>query len=134
VLTIRAEDAEPVKLLDQPVTVTVAVPETARRAEALLLLLERVTTPKSAAVRFNIFAELPSAEVTTSVDDPHFVGYVTALPNPSAPNNPPKGFTVQVADPAARLIRQKQAARLTFVPTEKFADGGVLIGSIRFDK
>jgi hypothetical protein len=132
-LTIRAAESEPVKLVDKPVTVTLAVPETARRGAPVLLQLQRVIAPKSTAVRFNVFAELPSADAGTSVDHPSFVGYVTLLPTGSAANSPPKGVTLQVADPAARLIRTKKTAQFTFVPTEKFVEGGVSIGSIRLE-
>jgi hypothetical protein len=132
-LTLAASDAEPVKLLDKPVTVTLAVPEKARRGGPMLLQLQGVIAPKSVAVRLNIFVELPSADAATSVDGANFAGYVTLLPNPSAPNNPPKGITLQVADPAASLIRARRTARFTLVPAEKAGESGVTIGSIRLE-
>ena len=133
VLTMNGADGVFVSLVDKPATVEVPVPKTAGRAKALLLHLEHVIAPKNAAVNFNIFANLPSAEKSTSVDHPNFVGYVTMLPNPSAPNNPEKGITMQMAEPAARLVRTEKTARLTFVPTERIAEGGVTIGSIRIE-
>jgi hypothetical protein len=132
-LTINAADTVSVSLVDKPATVAVPVPKTAGRAKALLLQLEHVIAPKSAAATFNIFVDLPSADATTPVDHPNFVGYVTMLPNPSAPNNPAKGITMQMAEPAARLVRTERTARLTFVPTEPLAEGGVKIGSIRIE-
>src|SRR5258708_4446728 len=133
VLTLNAADGVYVSLVDKPATVEVPVPKTAARAKALLLQLEHVIAPKNSPVTFNIFADLPSAGKTTSVDHPNFVGYVTMVPNPSAPNNPPKGVTMQMAEPAARLVRAEKAAKLTFVPTEPLAEGGVTIGSIRIE-
>lgn len=131
-LAIRAAVPVSATLVDKPVTVVVVVPKTARRAQALLLQLEQVIRPKSVPVTFNIFAEMPAANMKTSVDDPHFVGYVTALANPSALAKP-VGLTVQIADPASRSIRMMPAARFTFVPMEKFPEGGVRIGSIRIE-
>src|SRR5436190_1684897 len=82
-LILMATAADAVMLIEKPVTVTVAVPETIRGAQAVLLQLQQVTTPKSAPVTWRIFAELPSAGVQTSVDHPNFVGYVSMLANPS---------------------------------------------------
>ena len=132
-LAMNAADSAYVALVDKPATVEVPVPKTAGRAKALLLHLEHVIAPKNAAVTFNIFADLPSADKSTSVDHQNFVGYVTMLPNPTAPNNPAKGITMQMAEPAARLVRVEKTARLTFVPTEPIAEGGVTIGSIRIE-
>lgn len=125
-----APDTVHVVLIDKPVTVAVPVPEAVRRAEVVFLQLKQATTPKSAAVTWRIFLELPSAGRETSVDDPKFVGYVTSLSNPTGPANPPKGFTIQVPAPASRLLRSAQSVRLTFVPTAKFPDEGVRIGSV----
>jgi len=122
-----------VTLADKPVTATITVPESVRRAAVILLHLDQVTTPKSAAVTWNIFAELPTADVRTSVEHPNFIGYVTVVPNPSAPKNPPKGFTIQIPEGAARFLRKSPAVRLTFVPAERFAESGVTIGSMRLE-
>jgi len=38
-----------------------------------------------------------------------------------------------VPEPAAHLLRSMQSVRLTFVPTAKFPDDGVKIGSVRLE-
>lgn len=131
-LALRAAGPLSVTLIDKPLTVAVAVPKTARRAQALLIQLEQVIRPKTVPVSINLFVEMPTANAKTSVDDPHFAGYVTALANPS-PNAKPVGFTIQVAGPAARLIRMNTSFRLTLVPAARYPEGGVRIGSIRLE-
>lgn len=131
-LVVLAAALTSATLVDKPVTVVVAVPKTARRAQALLLQLEQVIRPKGIPVTFNIFVNMPSANLRTSVDDPHFVGYVTALANPNA-GAKPVGFTIQVADPAARLIKTMAMVRFTFIPTEHLPEGGLKIGAIRLE-
>ena len=127
-MTACAADPKPVVIVDKPVTVTIAVSEPLRKAGYILLQLEQVTTPKTASVTWNMFIELPSADARTSVNLPNFIGYVTTLPNPTAPANPPKGMTLQLPDAAARFVRILPEVRLTFVPTAKFAGDGVRIG------
>jgi len=132
-MTACAADPRPVVMIDKPVTVTVAVSEPARKAEHLLLQLEQVMTPKTASATWNMFIELPRADRRTSVYLPNFAGYVTTLPNPTAPANPPKGMTLQLPDAAARLVRKLPEVRVTFVPTGKFAGDGVRIGVVRLE-
>ncbi len=126
-------DPKPVVMVDKPVTVTVPVPPPVRKARYILLQLEQVTTPKTASATWNIFVELPAADEQTSVYLPNFAGYVTTLPNPAAPANPPKGMTLQLPDAAAALVRKHSEVRLTFVPAAKFAGDGVRIGAVHLE-
>jgi hypothetical protein len=125
--------SRPVVIVDKPVTITVPVPESVRKAEHILMQLEQVTTPKTASATWNMFIELPAADERTSVYVPNFAGYVTTLPNPSAPANPPKAMTLQLPDAAARLVRKLPEVHITFVPIEKFAADGVRIGAVRLE-
>ncbi|MCU1238465.1 MAG: hypothetical protein JWP63_6432 [Candidatus Solibacter sp.] len=122
--------APPVVILDKPVTITVDVPEPVRRANHILLQLEQVTTPRKTSATWNMFVELPDAGERSPVDLPNFAGYVTTLPNPSAATNPPKGMSLQLPDPAARLVRKLHSVRLTFVPVTKLTES-VRIGVVR---
>jgi hypothetical protein len=132
-LSACAADRQPVVMIEKPVTITVAVAEPVRKAPHILLQLEQVTTPKNASATWNMFIELPSADSQTPVEVPNFAGYITTLPNPSAPSNPPKGMSLQLPDEAARLVRKLTAVRLTFVPMAKFAGDGVRIGVVRLE-
>jgi hypothetical protein len=132
-LTACAAESKPVVIIDKPVTVTLPVEESVRKAGFILLQLEQVTAPKSASATWNMFLELPAADARTSVHSPNFAGYVTTVPNPTAATNPPKGMTLQVPDAAAKLIRNLREVRLTFVPAGKLAGDGVRIGGVRIE-
>jgi len=128
-----AAEGWPVMLVDKPVTVKVAVPESVRKAENIVLQLAQVTTPKETSATWNMFVELPDADGRTPVESPNFAGYVTTVPNPTARSNPPKAMTLPLPDAAARIVRRLPEVRLTLVPVEKIAGGGVTIGEIRLE-
>jgi hypothetical protein len=125
--------APAVVMLGQPVTVTVAVPESLRRSALIVLHLKGVVVKRNAPALWNIFWEMPLANAQTSVDNPHFVGYVTSPANSAARDPKPANFTLQLPVGAVTAAHRLSTLRLTFVPVRRLPEGGVTIGTIRLE-
>lgn len=123
----------PVRLIGPPVTVSVAVPESARRSPHLLLHVEGILRSKEGAVVCRVFAGNPAATAATAVDDPSYVGVLTLLPNRSAPNQTAKNVTLPVPAALARRLQAKTQVAVTLVPEARLAGAGVRIERIRFE-
>jgi Protein of unknown function (DUF_B2219) len=121
-----------VTMMDKPVTVAVNVPEKARRSKAVLLQLEGVVVAHNAPAVWNIFWEMPRANAQTSVEDLHFVGYVTSVANSGARDPKPANFTLELPSAAVAVIHRQTTIRLTFVPV-RVPNGGVTIGDLRLE-
>jgi hypothetical protein len=130
-----AANAPPAALVmvDQPVTVAVDVPEKARHAKVVFLRLEGVVMRRDAPAVWNIFWEMPEANVQTSVDDVHFAGYVTSVANSGLRDPKPVNFTVELPAEAVLAAHRLRAVRFTFVPVRKLPEGGVTITSLRLE-
>lgn len=120
-------------MVDKPVTVTVAVPEPSRHAEAVLLRLEGVTMRRNVPVTWNIFWELPKADARTSLNNIHFAGFISSPANSALRDPKPVSFLLPMPPPAVAVLHHQPVVRLTFVPIGKLPEGGVTITSIRLE-
>ncbi len=118
-------------LVDQPVTITVAVPEPVRHAQAVILRLQGVVMRRDAPANWNVFWDLSKA--ATSVEDLHFVGSIHSPANTALRDPKPANFILQMPAAALTALRRQSTMRLTFVPIGKLPDGGVTITSIRLE-
>lgn len=132
-LLALAASAPVVVMVDQPVTVAIAVPERVRHSEVVLLRLEGVVMRRNAPAMWNVFWEMPDAKVQTSVDDLHFVGYVASPANPALRDAKPANFILQLPAAALAALHRQTTIRFTFVPVRKLPEGGVTITSIRLE-
>jgi hypothetical protein len=128
-----AASAAAVVMTDKPVTAAVAVPERVRHSKVILLQLEGVTMRRNAPAVWNVFWELQDANVETSVDNAHFAGYVTSIPNSAARDVKPVNFTLELPAAAVAAIQRQQTIHFTFVPMRKLPEGGVSITTLRLE-
>jgi hypothetical protein len=128
-----AASAAAVVMMDKPVTVAVDVPAGVRHSKVILLQIEGVTMRRNAPAVWNVFWEMPDADVKTSVDDAHFAGYVTSVANSAAHEVKPANFTLELPAAAVAAIQRQQTVRFTFVPVRKLPEGGVTITTLRLE-
>ena len=74
-------------LVDQPVTVTIAVPEQVRHANTVLLHMEGVVMRRNAPAHWDVF--------WNGSDEAHLVGYVSVPANAALRDPKPANFTLQ---------------------------------------
>ena len=120
-------------MVNKPVTVSLPIPEAARTAKVLILHLEGVIVKRNAPAVWNVFWEWPQAAARTSVDNVHFAGYITSLPNAAAKNPKPANFALELPAAAVAAIHRLHVLRLTFVPVGRLPEGGVTITSLRLE-
>jgi hypothetical protein len=120
-------------MIDKPVTATVDAPEKVRHSQIVLLRLEGVIVRRNAPAVWNVFWEMPDADAQTSVDDIHFLGYLTSLPNSAAHEPKPVNFTLELPPMAVEAIHRRGSMRFTFVPVRKLPEGGVTITALRLE-
>ena len=132
-LGLLACSQTPVKIVGPPVTVTVALPETARRAPYLLLKVEGILPPKETGAQLRIFAEHAEASRETSAEHAGFIGHVTLLPNPSSTLHAPKSVTLPVPEMLAKRLQAKGKVAITLVPEGRLPAPGIRIDRLRFE-
>jgi hypothetical protein len=120
-------------MIDKPVTATVEASEKVRHSKVVLLRLEGVIVRRNAPAIWNVFWDLPEANAQTSVDDLHFVGYLTSLPNSAARDPKPVNFTLELPPVAVQTIHRRGVMRFTFVPVRKLPEGGAIITALRLE-
>ena len=130
---VLAAFAPAVAILDKPVTAIVPVPEKARQSKIVLLQLEGVLIRRNAPAVWNVFWDMPTADAQTSVDNIHFAGYITSLPNSAARTSQPANFTLELPPAAVQALRRNSTMRFTFVPVGKLPAGGVTITALRLE-
>jgi hypothetical protein len=128
-----AASAPVVVMVDKPVTTAVEAPEKVRHSNIVLLRLEGVIVRRNAPAVWNVFWDLPEADAQTSVNDPHFAGYLTSLPNSAARNPRPANFTLELPPAAVEMIHRRGVLRFTIVPVRKLPEGGVTITALRLE-
>jgi hypothetical protein len=130
---VLAAFAAAVVMVDKPVTVAVPVPEKVRQSKVVLLQLEGVLVRRNAPAVWNVFWDLAAADAETSVDNKHFAGYITSLPNSGARGSQPANFTLELPAAAVEALRRETAMHFTFVPAGKLPEGGVTITALRLE-
>ena len=116
-----------VELAGKPVTMPVSVPS-AGRAVDLVLLIEGVQVNPERGAILRVFAELPEANRSTSVDDSHFLGHVTLMARAGPQSKTGANMVLNVPAQAEKWLRGKRSVRITLVP---MSDGQVKIGNVR---
>jgi hypothetical protein len=132
-LLALAAPAPVVVMVDKPVTAVVEAPEQVRHSRIVLLRLEGVIVRRDAPAVWNVFWDMPEATAQTSVDNIHFAGYLTSLPNSAARDPRPVNFTLELPPRAVETIRRRGRLRFTFVPVRKLPQGGVTITALRLE-
>ena len=128
-----AAAAPVVVMVDKPVTAAVEAPARVRHAKIVFLRMEGVIVRRNAPAVWNVFWDLPEANAATSVDDIHFAGYLTSLPNSALRDPHPANFTLELPAAAVAKLQRQGVMRFTFVPVKKLPDGGVTITALRLD-
>ncbi len=132
-LLALAASAAAIVMIDKPVTAAVEASEKVRHSKIVLLRLERVIVRRDAPAIWNVFWDMPEANAQTSVDDPHFLGYLTSLPNSASRDPKPVNFTLELPAAAVETLHQRGVMRFTFVPVRKLPEGGVTITALRLE-
>ncbi len=99
-----------------PATVKVSLP--AQAGNKLVLHFENVKLPPDSSGVVRVFADLPSADARTSIEDEHFLGYFTLLPKNSveaAHGIERSSATLDLSAKKQRLAGKKEVT-LTIVP------------------
>lgn len=120
-------NAAPLTVAAKPVTVPVAMPQEAI-ARNLMLSIEGVQVNPQQGAILRVFAELPGANRSTSVDDEHFVGHITLLPPAGPKSRAGSNVVLNVPTSAGKWLKNRRTARITFVP---MSEGEVRIGNVR---
>jgi hypothetical protein len=123
----------PVVMIDKPVTAAVEASEKVRHSKLILLRLEGVIVRRNAPAVWNVFWDMPEANAQSSVDDIHFAGYLTSLPNSAIRDPRPANFTLELPPAAVEMIHRRGTLRFTFVPVRKLPEGGVTITALRLE-
>ena len=118
--------AGPVTLAGKPVTVSVPVPKSAAARNMALRVGGIVANPGQGAI-LRVFAEMPEANRSTSVDDEHFVGYVTMLAG-GGRNKAGSSVILNLPSHAARWLKDSPTLRITLVPMN---DGEIRVGNVQ---
>ncbi len=115
-----------VTLAGKPVTVSVPVPKSAAARNMALRVGGVVANPGQGAI-VRVFAEMPEANRSTSVDDEHFIGHVTMLAGGGRNKN---GAAVMLNLPshAGKWLKNAPALRITLVPMN---DGDIRVGGVQ---
>jgi hypothetical protein len=120
--------AGPVTLAGKPITVPVALPSAAGSRNLMLRIDGVQVNPQQGAI-LRIFAELPGANRSTSVDDEHFVGHITLLARAGPKSRAGSNMVLNVPASAEKWLKNRRTARITFVP---MSEGEVSIGKVQF--
>ena len=120
-------------MVNQPVVVTVPVPEPARHAQAVLLRMQGVIMKRDAPANWNVFWEFPKADAQTPVENMHFVGSIHSPANSGLREAKPANFALPVPPAAIAVLRKQNQLHFTFVPIGKLPEGGVTITFIRLE-
>jgi hypothetical protein len=97
------------------------------------LRLEGVIVRRTAPAVWNVFWDMPEANAQSSVDDIHFAGYLTSLPNSAIRDPRPANFTLELPPAAVEMIHRRGTLRFTFVPVRRLPEGGVTITALRLE-
>lgn len=111
--------------LQEPVSVTVSVPEKAKQAETVLLRMEGVAMQRNAPALWNVYWD--------QTDEAHLVGYVSSPANAALRHPKPANFTLQLPLAAVAALRRRKEMRFTFVPVRKPPPGGITITTVRLE-
>lgn len=117
----------------KPLTVPAAVPAV-DRLERLALELRGIQAPEGKGAILRVFLELPEADQTTSVQDPHFVGYVTLVPHGQVQRQKPRNVILPLPKGWAAWLGGRRKARITLVPYPPGKDAHVRIESVLLTK
>jgi hypothetical protein len=120
-------------MVNKPVTAAVEVPERVRHSKMVFLRMEGVIVRRNAPAVWNVFWDLPEANAATAVDDIHFAGYLTSLPNSALREPHPTNFTLELPAAAVAELHRRRTMRFTFVPVGKLPEGGLAITRLSLD-
>jgi hypothetical protein len=120
-------DAGAVTLAGKPVTVPVAVPP-GIAAKNLMLHVDGVRVNPQQGAILRVFAELPAASRSTSVDDEHFLGHITLLARAGPASRAGSNMVLNVPASAEKWLKSRRTARITFVP---MSEGEVSITNVQ---
>jgi polyphenol oxidase len=128
-LRYRYEEKQPVSeriaLTGKPLTRKVALP--AEPVSVYVLNLDGIEVPPNMSAVVRVFANLPDASPTTSLDDPHYIGYFTILAKTSKASGRHKkhnrtNVTLDIPPSLARTIKDKSELDITLVPLQGLRD------------
>lgn len=114
-----------VTLAGKPIMVAVPVPKTAA-AHNMVLRVGGVAANREQGAIIRVFAEMPQADRSTSVDDEHFVGYVTVLPGGGRSKSGSSAI-LNLPPQTAKWLRNTSSLRITLVPMN---DGEIRVASV----
>ena len=120
-------NAGPVTLAGKPVTVLVAVPQAAT-SKNLILRIHGVDVDPQQGTILRVFAELPGANRSTSVDDEHFLGHITLLARAGPKSKTGSNMLLNVPASAEKWLKNRRTVRITFVP---MSEGEVSIAKVQ---
>jgi hypothetical protein len=112
-------------MVDRPISVVVAVPESLHHAESVSLRMEGVVMRRNAPATWNVFWDRQ--------DDAHLVGYVSSPANSGLRNPKPANFILQLPVAAVAALHRQKEMRFTFVPVRKLPEGGVTMTTLRLE-
>lgn len=119
-----------ITLAGKSVTVTVPVPRSAT-ARNMALRVGGIVASREQGAILRVFAGMPEANRSTSVDDERFVGYVTVLAG-GGRNKAGSSAILNLPPHAGKWLKNtlalNQALRITLVPMN---DGEIHIGSVQ---
>jgi hypothetical protein len=111
--------------LQEPVSVTVNVPQEVKHGQTVLLRMEGVVMRRDAPALWNVY--------WNRVDEAHLVGYVSSPANAAARTVKPANFTLQLPTAAMAALRRQKEMRFTFVALRKLPEGGITITTVRLE-
>ena len=115
-----------VTLAGKSVTVTVPVPRSAIARKMMLRVGGIVANPEQGAI-LRVFAEMPDANRSTSVDDEHFLGYVTMLAG-GGRSKTGSSVLLNLPSHAGKFFKNTASLRITLVP---MSDGEIRVGNVQ---
>ena len=99
-------------------TLSITVPPETEKSRRLVLHFEDLKLPPNSGGLVRVFADLPSANAHTDVDDEHFLGYFTVIPKTSgeaAAGVSRRHVTLDVTQ-KKQFLSGKKDVTLTLVP------------------
>ena len=122
-LGIETGTVQQVRLTDRPITISVAVPDRIDRGATLLLRIDGVTTEPSQTATIRVFLDRPSADQSTAVSDPQFIGYFTVVPRHAGGSRKDgQNFILEIPERMVATLK-RASVQITLVPVSGSASG-----------
>lgn len=124
-----AQGGRPLVVTARPVTLSVAVPKLFQAGQHAILHLRSIQGGPARGAILRVFADLPDADVNTSVDSDHFVGHVTLLGGGGAQ---PRGASLDLA-----WLRRRgpgPPVKVTIVPMADYSAAPLRIEKIEIER